>query len=199
MSTNPDTDIRRLRTIGVVLSVLRCVLAVAPIWIAAAVFAHFSPDHASGFESAAGWLTCALLVATIIRQVSTYWIVGPDHVFLRDARRVTAWLDKPPAERTITFGLPSELLVLKAINLVLLFIRWGLFLGVAVGGFRYIWTALVDNQPVPDPVGTLAQWSLAGVFVFAIGFAIAGGMKIIRSSTVADFPNTRSLLGRSNT
>jgi hypothetical protein len=198
MSRDPETYIRRIRTIAVLLAIPRCAIAVAPIWITAMVFAQFSPNYAASFANAAGWLTCALLVATVYRQVAKYWIVAPDHVFFRDERRVAIWVDKTRTERTIRIGRPSELFVLKSINLALLVMRWGLLLAFTIGGFQYIWTILVGDQAVPPLFLTLAQWNLAGVFVFAIGFAIAGGVKIIRSSTVEDFPNTRAVLGRAN-
>lgn len=196
MSTHAEPEIRRLRFIGAMLDIPRSVVAIAPIWIVADIFARFTPHSAARFSTAAWWLTCVLLSLVVYRQVSRYRIASPDHRFFRDERRVAAWLDKIRAEKAVRIGIPSELVVLKTINFALLFVRWGLFLAIMIGGFRYIWTSLAGNQTFPEPFGSLVQWNLAGIFVFAVGFAIAGGVKILRSSKVEDFPNTRALLGK---
>jgi hypothetical protein len=193
MDRQADVELERLRNIEDNIGILRTIAAILPVWILGGVLMRVSPANIWGYATAVLAVTVVLLTLSIARVLMTRF-VAPQHWFFNDARTVAAFIDRTRERGYSPLRGPSELLKLKAANLVLQPIGWAILLAFFLGGYRYVMDGLSNGQPWPLYSGLIYKWAMpAMVVIFSIQ-AIAGGIRTIKSKDVTDFPMTRALL-----
>ncbi len=181
-------ELRRLRNIEANLGTLRVVVATLPIWIIGVPLADLFPAHGKGFASAVFAITSMFFILATARHVLCSWMVGPEHRFFNDARRVAAIIDRTRERGYIPLRGPSELFKFKVLNLVLLLIGWATLLSFIVGGYRYLIDGLSAGQPWPPYAGLIFEWGMPAAMLSCICLAIRGSVRVVRSTDADDLP-----------
>ncbi|MBO9195136.1 hypothetical protein J5277_13580 [Rhizobium sp. 16-449-1b] len=181
-------ELRRLRNIEANLGTLRVVGATLPIWIIGVPLVDLFPTHGKGFASSIFAITSIFFSLAIARHVLCSWIVGPEHRFFNDARRVATFIDRTRERGYIPLRGPSELFKLKALNLSLLLIGWATLLSFLLGGYRYLIDGLSAGQPWPTYAGLIFEWGMPAAMLSCIWLAIRGSVRVVRSTDANDLP-----------
>ncbi len=149
MIFDKEKEFQRLKVIERNLAVLRMFVGIFPLWIVGDTLIRFSRENMWFYGLTVLWLTAALLLLGIIRLVMTTSFVGPEHRFFNDAKRVAAFIDRTRERGYVPIYSPSELLKLKALNLLFQPLGWGLMLAIMFGSMTYLTTAFAGAGPFP--------------------------------------------------
>lgn len=194
MIFDKEKEFQRLKSIERNLAVLRMFVGILPLWVAGEVLIRLSRETMWGYGLTVLGLTGVLLLLGTIRLAMTTSIVGPEHRFFNDATRVAAFIDHTRERGYIPIYGPSELLRLKALNLLFQPLGWGLLLAIMFGGMTYVVTAFSGSGPFPIFFELFLKWGMPALFLCFVFIAISNGIATINSKDVNDFPVARAIL-----